>query len=114
MDPIGFALENFDAIGRWRDTEGGAAVDASGVFPDGTSFEGVSGLEAVLSSRPENFVRALTERLMMFAIGRNVRYYDAPAVRAIVREAAGEDYRFESLVLGVVRSVPFRMRMAGD
>jgi mono/diheme cytochrome c family protein len=114
MDPIGVALENFDAIGRWRDTEGGAAVDASGVFPDGTSFEGVSGLEAVLSSRPENFVRALTERLMMFAIGRNVRYYDAPAVRAIVREAAGEDYRFESLVLGVVRSVPFRMRMAGD
>jgi hypothetical protein len=114
MDPIGFALENFDAIGRWRDTEGGAAVDASGVFPDGTSFAGVSGLEAVLSSRPENFVRALTERLMMFAIGRNVRYYDAPAVRAIVREAAGEDYRFESLVLGVVRSVPFRMRMAGD
>ena len=116
MDPIGFALENFDAIGRWRDTDSGEPVDASGVFPDGTRFEGVAGLKAVLLREPDRFVHALTERLLMFAVGRNVQHYDAPAVRAVVSAAAGDDYRFASLVAGVVRSAPFQMRMksAGD
>ena len=111
MDPIGFALENFDAVGRWRDTDAGDPVDASGAFPGGRSFEGVDGLKGVLLEQPELFVNALTERLLMFATGRNVQYFDAPAVRTIVREAAEDDYRFASLVLGVVRSAPLQMRM---
>ncbi len=111
MDPIGFALENFDAVGRWRDTDAGDAVDASGTFPGGRSFDGVDGLKQVLLQQPDQFVGALTERLLMFAIGRNVQYFDAPAVRAIVQDAAEDDYRFASLVSGVVRSVPFQMRI---
>jgi hypothetical protein len=111
MDPIGFALENFDAIGRWRDTDAGVPVDTSGVFPGGASFEGVDGLKRVLLSKPEQFVGAMTEKLLMFATGRNVQYFDRPAIRGIVRDAAGDDYTFASLVLGVVRSAPFQMRM---
>ena len=111
MDPIGFALENFDAIGRWRDTDAGDAIDTAGVFPGGASFEGVDGLKQVLLRQPEQFANAVTEKLLMFAVGRNVQYYDAPAVRAIVREAREDNYRFTSLVLGVVKSAPFQMRM---
>jgi mono/diheme cytochrome c family protein len=111
MDPIGFALENFDAIGRWRDTVAGESVDASGVFPDGTAFEGVRGLKEVLLADPERFVTAMAERLLMFAIGRNTQYYDMPSVREIVRNARADDYRFSSLVADVVESVPFRMRV---
>ncbi len=111
MDPIGFALENFDAIGRWRDTDAGDAIDTAGVFPGGASFEGMDGLKQVLLRQPEQFANAVTEKLLMFAVGRNVQYYDAPAVRAIVREAREDNYRFTSLVLGVVKSAPFQMRM---
>ena len=111
MDPIGFALENFDAIGRWRDTDAGDAIDTAGVFPGGASFEGVDGLKQVLLRQPEQFANAVAEKLLMFAVGRNVQYYDAPAVRAIVREAREDNYRFTSLVLGVVKSAPFQMRM---
>ena len=111
MDPIGFALENFDAIGRWRDTDAGDSVDTSGVFPGGAAFEGLEGLKQVLLQQPEQFVSAMTEKLLMFAIGRNVQYFDGPAVRGIVREAADDDYAFASLVLGVVKSAPFQMRM---
>jgi len=114
MDPIGFALENFDAIGRWRETDAGRAVDASGAFPGGTTFEGAAGLKDVLLGDPGLFVGAMTERLLMYALGRNVQYYDAPAVRAIVAEAARDDYRFESLIIGVVRSAPFQMRITGS
>ena len=114
MDPIGFALDNFDAVGRWRTVdESGTPIDGSGVFPDGTKFEGVAGLRQRLLSRPEQFVSTLTENLLTYSLGRSLAYYDAPTVRAIVREAARSDYRFSSLVMGIVNSMPFQMRGAG-
>jgi hypothetical protein len=114
MDPIGFSMENFDAIGRWRDRDASGSIDASGVLPDGFKIEGIAGLKNALLTHPDEFVRTLTERLLMFAIGRNVQYYDAPAVRAIVRQAAAANYSFPSLILGVVKSVPFQMRTAQE
>jgi len=111
IDPVGFALENFDAVGKWRDVEvDGQPVDASGAIPGGGEFRGVQGLEDALLAHPELFVTTLTENLMTFALGRGVEYYDAPAVRKIVKDAAKDDYRFSSLILGIVRSVPFQMR----
>ena len=113
IDPVGFALENFNAIGQWRDIEvEGAPVDASGAVPGGAEFRGVDGLENALLARPELFVTTLTENLLTFALGRGVEYYDAPAVRKIVKDAAKEDYRFSSLILGIVKSAPFQMRRA--
>jgi uncharacterized protein DUF1592/uncharacterized protein DUF1588/uncharacterized protein DUF1587/uncharacterized protein DUF1585/uncharacterized protein DUF1595/cytochrome c len=110
MDPLGFALENFDATGRWRTLgDAGEAIDASGKMPDGTAFDGVAEFRAALLS-DDRFVATLTEKLLTYALGRGVEYYDQPAVRAIVRDAAADDYRFSSLVAGVVRSAPFRMR----
>jgi hypothetical protein len=113
MDPIGFAMENFDAVGRWRDTDSGNPIDASGVFPDGTKFDGMAGLKKVLLSHPDQFVGTIAEKLLMYAVGRNLQYYDAPSVRAIVRESAANHYAFASLVLGVVKSTPFQMRTGG-
>ena len=111
IDPVGFALENFDALGRWRDQEGdNGVIDVSGGLPGVGALVGVDGLEDGLLSRPDLFVGRLTEKLLTFALGRGVEYYDAPAVRAIVREAEAEDYRFSSLILGIVKSVPFQMR----
>jgi hypothetical protein len=110
MDPIGFAMENFDAIGRWRDRDAGNPIDASGVFPGGEKFDGMAGLKASLLSHPEEFVSTITEKLMMYGIGRNVQYYDRPAIRAIIRQSARNNYTFASLVLGVVESPPFQMR----
>ncbi len=110
MDPIGLALENFDAIGRWRDRDNGKPLDVVGVFPDGTRFEGLAGLKETLAKDPERFVNTITEKLLMYAVGRNAQYFDAPAVRAIVRESAKTNYTFESLVLGVVNSPPFQLR----
>ncbi|HTM55217.1 MAG TPA: DUF1592 domain-containing protein [Pirellulales bacterium] len=110
MDPVGFALENFDAVGRWRETDAGQGVDASGGLPDGSEFTGVAGLEQALLSRPELFVRTLAEKLLTFGLGRGVEYYDAPAIRQIVRDAADDNYRFSSLILGIVKSTPFQMR----
>ena len=113
MDPLGFALENFDAVGRWRvRSESNDAIDASGVLPDGTSFEGPDGMRGALLREPERFVATVTEKLMTYALGRNVESYDMPAVRAIVRDAERNDYRFSSIVLGIVRSTPFQMRMS--
>ena len=113
MDPLGFALENFDAVGRWRTrSESNDAIDASGVLPDGTSFEGPGGMRQALLREPERFVATVTEKLLTYALGRNVESYDMPAVRAIVRDAAENDYRFSSIVLGIVRSTPFQMRMS--
>lgn len=112
MDPIGFALENYDAIGRFRTRDGDDAVDASGALPDGARFRGARGLERAILQRPELFVTTLTEKLMTYALGRGLRVEDAPAVRQIVREAARNDYRFSSLILGIVASVPFTMREA--
>jgi hypothetical protein len=113
MDPLGFALENFNAVGVWRTIDStGLRVDASGTLPDGTEFEGVAEFRAALESS-DLFVTTLTEKLLTYALGRGVEHYDQPAVRAIVRDAAAEDYRFSALVLGVVQSVPFQMRRAG-
>ncbi len=111
IDPVGFALENFDAVGRWRDHGGDIGLmDASGGLPGVGEFEGVDGLEAGLLSRPELFANRVTEKLLTFALGRGVEYYDAPAVRAIVRDAKADEYRLSSLILGIVKSVPFQMR----
>jgi hypothetical protein len=112
MDPVGFALENFDAVGRWRESEDGQPVDASGGFIDGCEFVGTSGLERALLNRPELFVRTLTEKLMTFALGRGVEYYDTPAVRKIVHRAVKNDFRFSQIVIGIVQSTPFRMRVS--
>jgi mono/diheme cytochrome c family protein len=113
MDPAGLSMENFDAIGRWRTrTEGGAPVDAAGGLPGGVTFDGVAGLRAAILSRPELFATTVTEKLLTYALGRGLDHHDAPAVRAIAREARSRDYRFSSLVLGVVTSAPFQMRMA--
>ncbi len=110
MDPIGFALEHFDAVGRWRDEDAGAPIEAESELPDGSVVDGPEGVQAMLTARPELFVSALTEKLMMYALGRNVQYYDAPAVRAVVRAAAERNYEFSAIVEGVVASVPFQMR----
>jgi hypothetical protein len=113
IDPAGFPLENFDAIGQWRDLEvDERPVDASGALPGAGEFQGIDGLEKALLDRPELFAGTLTENLMTFALGRGVEYYDAPAVRKIVKDAQKDDYRFSSLILGIVNSVPFRMRSA--
>jgi len=112
IDPIGLSLEKFDAVGRRRTVEGGAPIDASGSLPDGSTFVDVDGLEAALLRRPELFVGAFTEKLLTYASGRGVDYYDAPAVRTIVRDARSQDFRISSIVLGVVKSKPFQMRMS--
>ena len=113
MDPLGFALENFDAVGMWRSTnEGGAPVDAVATLPGGVQLEGLTGLRTYLLGRPEQVVGAVTEKLLAYALGRGVQYYDHPTVRRIVREAAEDDYRWSSLIVGVVTSTPFQMRMA--
>ena len=113
MDPIGFALDNFDAVGRWRTTgESGTPIDASGALPDGSTFTGVVGLREYLVSHPAQFITTMTENLSTYAVGRTLEYYDASVVRKVVRDAAGDNYRFSSLVLGIINSTPFRMRLA--
>jgi hypothetical protein len=113
MDPIGFAMDNFDALGRWRTVDAsGAPIDPSGVLPDGTRFEGVAGLRQVLLSHPERFVATLTENLLAYALGRSLDYYDQPIIRSVVRDAASHDYRFSELVLGIVNSPAFQSRKA--
>ena len=115
IDPVGFALENFSAIGQWRSFEGeGEPIDSSGALPGAGEFRGVTGLEDALLSRPEMFTGALTEKLLTFGLGRGIEYYDAPAVRKIVRDAAKDRYRFSSIILGVVKSTPFQMRRSAS
>jgi hypothetical protein len=114
IDPVGFALENFDAVGRWRTLDGGKPIDAGGALPSGAEFDGVGGLEAAILERPEFFVRTLTEKLLTYAIGRGIEPFDDPAIRKIVREAAGNDYRFSDLILGITSSEPFLRRLAAD
>jgi hypothetical protein len=111
-DPVGFALENYDAVGRWRELDGGEPIDASGTLYDGTDFRGVAGLQKAILNHPELFVNTLSEKLLTFAIGRGVAYYDAAALRKVVRESKAQDYRFSSIVMGIVNSTPFRMRKA--
>ena len=111
MDPLGLALENYDAVGKWRATGAtGRPIDASGSLPDGTAFEGPTGLRTLLLERSELFIGTLTEKLLAYALGRGPEYYDRPTVRAITRFAAGEDYRWSAIVVGIVQSTPFRMR----
>ncbi len=111
MDPAGLSMENFDAIGRWRDrSEDGTPIDASGSLPGGVTFEGVAGLRQAVLARPEVFVGRMTEKLLTYGLGRGVDYHDAPAVREIVRTAASDDYSFSSLILAIVESPPFQMR----
>jgi hypothetical protein len=110
IDGLGFALENFDVIGGWRNVdEPGRPVDASGITAAGEHVEGLSGLRALLLKRPEQFPRTVTEKLMAYALGRRLEYYDQPTVRKIVREAAAQDYRWSSIILGIVRSPEFLM-----
>ncbi len=110
MDPLGFALEHFDAVGKWRDTEAQTPIDASGVLPDGTTFDGLPALRGVLFERRDEFVATVTDKLLTYALGRGIEYFDRPAIRAIVREAERDDYRWSSLILALVRSQPFQMR----
>ena len=112
MDPIGFALENFDAIGKWRESEFGLPIDATGALPDGTRFDGPVELRKTLVRRHPEFVHTLVEQLLTYALGRGAEHYDRPAIRRIVASAAAADYRWSALILGLVDSVPFRMRTA--
>jgi mono/diheme cytochrome c family protein len=116
IDPMGFALEPFDAIGAWRskDRDAGTSIDASGTLVDGTAIGGPDDLRQTLVRRPGQFVQTVTEKLLTYALGRNVEYYDMPAVRAIVRDAARDGYHFSSIVMGIVRSRPFRQMAAAD
>jgi hypothetical protein len=110
MDPLGFALENFDAVGRWRNEEAGGHIDASGMLADGvTRVDGPATLSRALLARPENFVTTVTEKLLTYAIGRGTELYDGPAVRSIVTAARRDDYHWSSIVMGIVNSVPFQM-----
>ena len=110
MDPLGLSLEKYDAVGRRRAIEAGAAIDASGGLPDGSKFGDVNGLETALLRRPDLFVGTLTEKLMTYALGRGVEYYDGPATRAIVRDARAQNFRMSSIIMGIVKSQPFQMR----
>jgi hypothetical protein len=111
MDPLGFALENFDFIGKWRDVDNKTPVDASAALVDGTKLDGPASLRQALLSRPDAFVTAATEKLLMYSLGRTVHYSDRPFVRSIIRDAAKNDYRFSSLVVGIVKSPPFQMKV---
>jgi hypothetical protein len=112
MDPLGFALENFDATGQWRDRDrfAGTPIDSSGELPDGTRIEGPDDLREALTAKPEQFVQTFAERLLMYAIGRPVEHFDMPTVRHIVHAAAEQNYRFSTLVQAIVESEQFRLR----
>jgi len=110
MDPAGLSMENFDAIGRWRDAEGGSAIDAAGSLPGSENFDGVAGLRLALLSRPDVFATTATEKLLIYALGRGLEASDASAVRSIIRSAGDDNYKLSSLILGVIKSTPFQMR----
>lgn len=110
MDPIGFSLENFDAVGQWRTTDEGAKIDPSGVMFNGAKIDGPVALRDILTAKPDIFAGVFTEKLMTYGLGRGVQYYDMPAIRSIVHEAAKDNYRLSSIVLGIVKSVPFQMK----
>ena len=113
MDPVGLSMENFDAIGRWRDrSDDWTPIDATGSITGSDSFSGVVGLREAVLARPEMFVGTVTEKLMSYALGRRLEYYDRPAVRQIVQEAEADDYRWSSIILGIVESPAFLMRTA--
>jgi hypothetical protein len=111
MDPIGFALENFDAVGQFRTRDENKPIDASGTLYNGAHINGAADLDKMLAANSDVFAGVMTEKLLTYALGRGTEYYDMPAVRGIVREAKAQDYRFSKLVLGIVESTPFEMRM---
>ena len=111
FEPMGLALENFDAVGAWRTEDEGQRIDASGVLPDGTAIDGITGLRNSLVRYSPQFARVVTEKLLIYALGRGVEYEDMPMVRSIVRESAPSRYRFSTLVMGIVKSDPFQMNM---
>ena len=112
IDPLGFGLENFDPTGQWRSVdEMYVQIDASGNLPDGTTFGGAAELRSALLKRPDRFVSALTEKLLTYALGRGLEYPDMPTVRAIAREAGRQNHRFSALVMGIVKSAPFQMKV---
>jgi hypothetical protein len=110
IDPLGFALENFDAAGQWRTMDGKSPVDASGVLQDGTVVNGPTALRSWLVARPEVFVGNVTERMLTYALGRGLEPIDKPVIRNILRRASANDYRFLSVIQGIVESAPFQMR----
>jgi hypothetical protein len=113
IDPLGFALENFDVVGAWRSTdETGKAVDSLGTTVSGVKLDGLAGLRELLLARPQQFPQTLTEKLMAYALGRRVEYYDQPSVRKIVRDAAAKDYKWSAIIQGIVESPAFLMRSA--
>jgi hypothetical protein len=112
MDPIGFGLENYNAIGQWRTEDEGESINAAGKLPSGVEFEGPAELQAALLSDPEVFVNAFVQKLLTYALGRPLEYYDMPAVRKVINQAADNDYRFFSIVSGIVNTAPFQMRRA--
>jgi hypothetical protein len=114
MDPIGFALENFNAVGEWRSMADGAKIDASGVLPDGTKFNGPIELRRIVLRDPEQFASTLTEKLLTYALGRGTEYHDGPAIRKITRNAASSNYKWSALIVGIVNSSPFQMRGAKE
>jgi uncharacterized protein YcnI len=113
IDPLGFALESFDAVGAWRIQENGRPVDSSAQLADGTPVNGVAELRNTLTAHPDAFTQTLTEKMMVYALGRGLQYYDMPVIRGIVREAATKNRSFSSIVLGIARSTPFQMRNSG-
>jgi hypothetical protein len=110
MDPIGLAMENFDGIGRWRTEDNGAKIDTASQLADGTNISGPASLREAILRRPDMFAKNMTEQLMVYALGHGLEYYDMPYVRAALKDAARTNYRFSSLVLGIVKSVPFQRR----
>jgi hypothetical protein len=114
MDPLGFALENFNAVGEYRTKDASGTIDASGQLADGSKIDGVVGLREALLKHPKYFVGTLTEKMLTYALGRPLEYYDMPVVRGIVASAGRNDYRFSSLITGIVKSEPFQMRRAGE
>jgi len=110
MDPLGFALENFDAVGRWRDQDGGGVIDPSGTLPDGQSFKGYKDLRALLKTDPGAFTECLAEKMLTYALGRGLERSDRNTIKGIAEKMAKSDYRFSSLVLGVIESPAFQMQ----
>ena len=114
MDPIGFAMENFDAVGKWRTVEFGQPLDVNSEFTDGTHINGPGGLRQYLLRYSPQFVRVVTEKMLTYALGRGAEYYDMPTVRSIVKGAAADNYKLNSLIIGIVKSPPFQMNIRTD
>jgi hypothetical protein len=113
MDPLGFALENFDAIGQWREKDGKFPIETEGSLPDGRSFKDFKDLEAMLKANPQDFTECVAEKMLIYALGRGLEQYDRTAIRAIAARAARDEHRFSSVVMGIVESVPFQMQKTG-